>query len=435
MLAGLAAAGCAPAAVPPAEPAATKAATSPAPPQAGYCERLQPLLDKAVAAARIGTELKCLDVPNVTGLGWYGPPGAGEEASVADCFDETKDYESLLHPSDSSFDLDIDEAFSEDTKASAGVRLAALVPWLPKIEGAAANGSRLTARVAIRGARFVTVVGLGSRLVGQRAEQRCLTALCRSDYSYVQKALIGTPSVTVEARDESGKSLAIDAAAFGAGFAHRALSSGGHELTSDKPVTLAIARSPFRSALTDRLCDFCGRQGQSCCQNGPGCDGGLGCVGGRCVSVGGPGEPCDSDKCSGGSVCVAGVCQLSCGGRGQPCCADSGCSGKLKCIANPDNALEYRLASEELEVTGGFFGTDEDRMFGTASCGTLKSRARMAVTRLGAGRGNCDKSWWLEPKNEKDCRIAVHFEVSPFSSVHCRVETFVFPPRKPDVCQ
>lgn len=402
--------------------------------QAGYCERLQPLLDKAVRQARIGTELTCLDMPNVTGLGWYGPPSSGEEASLSDCFDKSPDYDALLHQGDAAFDLQIEDSFNEANDAHAGVTLGALVPWLPHIEGHASGSSELSARVSIRDARFVTLVGVASKLQGQSGEQRCLEALCKPEYSYVQKALVGTPSVVISMHDQSGKALDVSTPIAGVGFSTRKLEGGAHEIVSEKPVTLAVARSSFRTPQTERLCDFCGRRGQACCKSGSPCDGGLGCVRERCEQVGAPGQPCDGESCSGGATCVDGRCELTCGGRGQPCCAANTCSGKLKCKADPENAVEQRVFTEEVEVGGHIFGNDEDRVFATSSCGALRTRVRFAVTKLGSGRGTCDKAWWFEPKNEHDCRTAVHFDVSPFGSVRCRVEAFALPPPKPDVC-
>jgi len=413
--------------------AATKSTAAP-PKQASYCERLQPLLDKAVRQARIGTELTCLDVPNVTGLGWYGPPTSGEEASISDCFEQGADYEALLHQGDAAFDLEIEDSFRESSDAHAGVSLSSLVPWIPHIDAHASGSSELTARVSIRDARFVTLVGVASKLQGQPSEQRCLEALCKPEYSYVQKALVGTPSVVVSMHDETGKALDVNAALGGVGFSTRKLSGGAHEIVSQKPVTLAVARSGFRTPQTERLCDFCGKLGQGCCKSGNACDGGLGCVNEHCEAVGAPGQRCDAESCSGGATCVEGRCELTCGGRGQPCCAASTCSGKLKCKADPENALEHAVFSEDVQVDGHIFGTDEDRVFATSSCGALRTRVRFAVTKLGSGRGNCDKAWWFEPKNERDCRTAVHFDVSPFGAVRCRVEAFALAPPKPDVC-
>ncbi|MGC4089197.1 MAG: hypothetical protein QM756_15195 [Polyangiaceae bacterium] len=411
----------------PAAPAAAK--------QAGYCERLQPLLDKAVRQARIGTELSCLDMPNVTGLGFYGPKSSGEEAALRDCFDQGTDYEALLHQGEAAFDLEIEDSFLEAKDAHAGMTLSSLVPWLPRIEGRVSSESQLSARVSIRDARFVTLVGVASKLQGQAGEQRCLEALCKDEYSYVQKALVGTPSVVLSVHDEKGNALDVNTPLGGVGFSTRKMQGGSHEITAEKPVTLAIARSTFRTPQTERLCDFCGKRGQACCKkNGPACDGGLGCIAERCEAVGAPGQPCDAESCSGGATCVEGRCELTCGGRGQPCCGAGTCAGKLKCRADPDNAVEHRVFAEDVLVEGHIFGTDEDRVFAASSCGTLRTRVRYAVTKLASGRGNCDKAWWFEPKNERDCRTAVHFDVSPFGAIRCRVEAFALAPPKPDVC-
>ena len=187
-------------------------------------------------------------------------------------------------------------------------------------------------------------------------------------------------------------------------------------------------------AQTRRLCEFCGKRGQACCGSDPACDGGLGCVAEQCVEVGGPGQPCDGETCGGGTVCVRGSCRAECGGRGQGCCARRECSGELRCVPDPQNAIEQAILAENVVVDGGFFGTDEDRAFGSSSCGALRSRSRFAVTKLGSGRGDCPKSWWFEPKNERDCRVSVHFNVSTFGSIQCRVEVFAMPPPKPDIC-
>jgi hypothetical protein len=422
-------------ATPPAPPPKPASPPSAGPSAASYCERLQPLLDRAVRAARIGTELTCLDMPNVTALGWYGAASAGEEAALADCFSNSADYDALLHPADSSFELAIDEAFKDSFDAAGGARLTTLVPWLPAITASASRESRISARISIKDARFVTLVGVASKLQGQPAEQRCLTSLCKAETTYVHKALIGTPTVTIDARDQNGKALEVDAFVAKFGFQQKVVAGGSRELSSEKPVTLAIARSAFRSPLTERLCNFCGREGQGCCKDGLTCDGGLGCIDGRCMQIGGPGQPCDGFACSGGATCVSGQCQVACGGRGQPCCAGSECSGKLRCTADPSNAIEHGLRPEETEMRAGYLGTDEDVLFGTASCGALQTRARFAVTKLGSGRGNCDKSWWFDPKNERDCRVSVHFDVATFGAVKCRVETFVYAPKKPDLCQ
>lgn len=408
--------------------------TAPLPPQAGYCERLQPLLDKTVRAARLGTEMACLDVPGITDLGRYGPPSAAEEDALANCFDQRGLYDSLLHSHDSPFDISIDEAFSQSGEHGARLSLTELVPWLPRVQWKSESGSRLSAAVTIKQARFVTLVGLASKLQGQTHERRCLEALCKPEYTYVHKALIGVPSVVLTARDARGRSVEVGPVVASASFAERELQSGSRELTSEKPVTLAIARSGFRTPQTERLCKFCGKRDQACCSDDPACDGGLGCVAERCVPVGAAGQPCDGETCNGGLSCVRGSCRAECGGRGQPCCPNRQCGGELRCVPDPSNAIERLILSEKLEVEGGFFGTDEDRNFGSSSCGELRKRARFAVTKVGPGRGACERAWWFEPTNDKDCRVGVHFNVSTFGSIQCQVDVFATPPAKPDVC-
>jgi hypothetical protein len=392
------------------------------------------LLDKTVRAARIGTEMACLDIPGITELGRYGSPSAGEEESLANCFDRRELYDSLIASPEAKFSLSIDEAFEDDSARGVGLRLSNLVPWLPHVDLKDDRASRFSATVTIRDAEFVTLVGLASKLQGQAREASCLQALCKSEYTYVHKALVGVPSVIVSARDERGRALEIGAIGSSVSFAERELSGGSRELVSTQPVTLAIARSGFRTAQTERLCEFCGKRGQSCCAGEPACDGGLGCVAERCVEVGGPGQPCDGESCSAGGVCVRGSCQVECGGRGQPCCAGRECAGKFHCTPDPRNSVEHAIHSETVTVEGGFFGTDEDRAFSNSTCGPLRKRARFAVTKIGAGRGDCAKSWWFEPKNEKDCRVGVHFSVSTFGTIECRIDVFATSPPKPDLC-
>ncbi len=90
--------------------------------QAGYCARLQPLLTQAVTSSRIGTQMSCLDIPGVTELGRFGAPGAGEEGTLADCFDEPDEYLKLLESSGSDFDLSIDQGFSRRSSEEATLR-------------------------------------------------------------------------------------------------------------------------------------------------------------------------------------------------------------------------------------------------------------------------------------------------------------------------
>jgi hypothetical protein len=241
------------------------------------------------------------------------------------------------------------------------------------------------------------------------------------------------PTLTISGQDENGQGVALGAPLLSARYTARELSHGARELTASEPVTLAVARSAFRTPSTERLCQFCGRRDQSCCESGPACDGGLGCVEQRCVEVGGPDQPCDGERCASGA-CVAGRCRTACGGANQPCCGGSVCSGALRCSPDPESDIEPQLMSEDVTVSGGLLGTTEDRSFGASSCGPLRTRGRFAVTKLGSGRGQCEKAWWFDPKNEKDCRVAVHFDVSMLGSINCRVEVFAAPTSKPKRC-
>jgi len=401
--------------------------------QAGYCDRLQPLLDKTVEQARIGTQMSCLDVPGATALGRFGPPSSGEEATLADCFEQSTEYQALFETPEAPFQLSISDAFEQSSSTGAGVSLSTLVPWLPHFEVSAQTGTQIVANVSIRDARFVTLVGVASKLQGQAQERRCLEALCKPEYTYVHKALVGVPTVSVSAKDQRGNAVSIGPLGASVDFQQRELQQGSREISSAAPVTLAIARTPFRTAQTERLCQFCGKRGQKCCGDGAACDGGLGCIAEQCVEVGNPGQPCDGSSCAGGSTCVAGECHLECGGKGQPCCGHD-CTGKLRCTPDPESGVEAALGSQFVRVDGGLLGADEDRTFGSSSCGPLRTRGRFAVTRLNATRGQCDKAWWFEPKNEKDCRVAVHFSVSTLASIACQVDVFVQPPAQPDLC-
>lgn len=413
-------------------PAPSGSSAAPSTP-ASYCERLQPLLTQAVSSARIGTQMACLDIPGITELGRFGPPGAAEEGTLADCFDEPTEYGKLLEPSGSDFDLSIDQGFSTDVGKGGHADLSSLVPWLPSLSLDLTKTRRVNAHVSVKQARFVTLLGVASRMQGQKREQQCLAALCKPEYQYVHKALIGIPTLTVSAEDAHGSEVGLGIPLLSASYNARELSHGTREIKSTQPVTLAIARSPFRSESTERLCQFCGRREQACCSSGPACDGGLGCVDQRCVEVGGPDQPCDGERCASGA-CVGGRCRTACGGAGQPCCAGTHCSGALRCTADPESDIEQQLAVENVVVSGGVLGTSEDRTFGSSSCGALRTRGRFAVTKLGDGRGQCEKAWWFDPKNEKDCRVAVHFDVPMVGAIGCRVEVFAAPRELPNRC-
>jgi hypothetical protein len=417
----------------PAPPKPSAAQPSAVSKQTGYCERLQPLLTQAVKSARIGTPMTCLDIPGVTELGRFGAAGAGEEGVLSDCFDARTEYDKLLEGEDSEFDLSIDEGFSTDLKAGGQASLTTLVPWLPSLSLDVSRARKVNAHITLKRARFVTLMGVATRLQGQKREQQCIEALCKPGYELVHKALVGVPTLTVSAEDATGSAVGFGVPLLSSSFSARELSHGSREITASQPITLAIAKSSFRTPQTERLCQSCGRKDQACCADAPGCDGGLGCVENRCVELGGPDQPCDGDRCASGA-CVAGRCRVACGGPGQPCCANQICGAQLKCAPDPESDVEPQLSSEAVAVSGGLFGTNEDRTFGSSSCGPLRTRGRFAVTELGSGLGECEKAWWFDPNNQKDCRVVVHFDVPIVNAIACRVEVFAAPTAKPPRC-
>lgn len=420
------------------EPSQRKAANVPRatrlPEQTSYCTRLQPLLDQAVKAAQVGTELACLDIPGVTELGRYGPPTAAEEDALSNCFDSNEGYAALVSHPEAGFDLTIDDEFVVDRSVGASARLPALIPWLPSVKAGIGRGERITAHVVIRAAHFATLVGVATKLQGQTRENACLRALCSSDYTYVNKVLIGTPSVVLSAEDRQQHELAVETGPLGVNFTQEKLAGGATRVSSSRPVTLAIARSSFRTAQTERLCQFCGKEAQQCCDEAPACDGGLGCVGNQCVRVGEPEQPCDQGRCSSAATCVAGTCRAECGAFLEPCCPNRQCSGELHCAPNPKNTVETLVLSQRVTVDAGLFGADEDRGLGLSSCSGLRERSRFAVTKVGDGRGECPQAWWFDPSNSRDCRVGVHFSVSTLGSVECQLDVYATPPPEPDVC-
>lgn len=420
------------------EPAQRKVASEPGsapiPEQTSYCTRLQPLLDQAVKAAQVGSELACLDIPGITELGRYGPPTAAEEDVLSNCFDSDTAYAALVAHPETNFDLSIDDEFVVDRSIGGSARLPALIPWLPSVKAAIGNGERLKAHVVIRDAHFATLVGVATKLQGQQRETACLRALCSSDYTYVNKVLVGTPSVLLNAENSQRQEVAVETGPLGANFTRETLESGATRVQSSRPVTLAVARSSFRTPQTERLCQFCGKEQQQCCKDAPACDGGLGCVSELCVPVGGPEQPCDHGRCGQAASCVAGTCRAECGAFLEPCCANRQCSGELRCAPNPKNAGETLVVSQRVVVDAGLFGADEDRGLGLSSCAGLGERSRFAVTKIGNGRGDCVQAWWFDPKNSRDCRVGVHFSASTFGSVECQVDVYATPAPEPDVC-
>ena len=421
-----------------AEPTQRKGASeprpTPVPEQTSYCTRLQPLLDQAVKAAQVGTELSCLDIPGVTELGRYGPPTAAEEDVLSNCFDSSEAYAALVSHPETGFDLSIEDEFVVDRSVGANAQLGTLIPWLPSVKAGLGRNERLKAHVVIRAAHFATLVGVATKLQGQARENACLRALCSTDYSYVNKVLVGTPSVVLSAQNRQELEVAVETGPLGANFTRERLEGGATRVSSTRPVTLAVARSSFRTPQTERLCQFCGKEQQQCCKEAPACDGGLGCVADQCVRVGEPEQPCDQGRCSSRATCVAGTCRTECGAFLEPCCSGRECSGELRCAPNPKNTVETLVLSQRVTVDAGLFGADEDRGLGLSNCAGLRERSRFAVTKIGDGRGDCPQAWWFDPNNSRDCRVGVHFSVSTLGSVECQLDVYGTPAPEPNVC-
>ena len=60
--------------------------------------------------------------------------------------------------------------------------MTALVPWLPSLSLDVSRTRKVTARVSVKHARFVTLLGVASRLQGQKREEQCLQTLCKPEY-------------------------------------------------------------------------------------------------------------------------------------------------------------------------------------------------------------------------------------------------------------
>ena len=250
------------------QPERRPTASAPLPPQASYCQKLSPLLEQSTKAADIGAKLACLDVPGVTELGRFGGGTNAEEESLANCFERQEDFASVVAMPEGTLELRLDDEFVSETSANAGARLGDLVPWLPSVSLGNAQARRVRARVSIEDARFVTLVGVASKLQGQPREAACLQALCTPGTTYVSKALIGTPKVVLSAEDENGQSAQVGAVIGSAGFSEKQLDQGRRELSSLRPVTLAIARTSFRTPQTEGCVGSAAEKGRHAARKG-----------------------------------------------------------------------------------------------------------------------------------------------------------------------
>src|SRR5262249_14108999 len=132
--------------------------------------------------------LACLDVPGVTELGRFGAAASPEEETLANCFERREDYASVVATQEGTLDLRLEDDFVAESGAKVGARLGDLVPWLPSVAVGQDQAHRVRAHVTIEQARFVTLVGIASKLQGQPREAQCLQALCTPGTTYVSKA-------------------------------------------------------------------------------------------------------------------------------------------------------------------------------------------------------------------------------------------------------
>jgi hypothetical protein len=126
----------------------------------------------------------------------------------------------------------------------------------------------------------------------------------------------------------------------------------------------------------------------------------------------------------------------TCGMRdGWLCCNERNCRTGLRCIgekigdqtekicrktkAGPYRSLPRLAASERLSLSGGIFGSKDDRIIG-GPCpkGTKRERnSCQAAVAKGSG-GQCYFDGWVS-ESETDCRCKVHLGVPAFQGLDC----------------
>ena len=75
---------------------------------------------------------------------------------------------------------------------------------------------------------------------------------------------------------------------------------------------------------------------------------------------------------------------------GERCCNGRACAEGLGCESDEPARVEEQVLTTQEEVSGGWFGTSENRTYGGA-CGPDRLRSGMRTTKL-SGDGNCDRS-------------------------------------------
>lgn len=369
----------------------------------------------------------------MTDLGRIGIPSDdvnGDLGSVWDCIGEPPQTTS------SEFTLSIQESFETQSSFDATARLAGLVPWLPNVGVQVQSEYSLTATVRIENARFVTLGDIAPALV----KSQCVQTLCSPQVQYVNKTLVGKIVAVVSAKNKNGAAISATAIAVDSSFERTDQSDASVRLESKEPVTVAVARIPFRTLANERRCMQCGEQGQGCCAGNFSCNGGLGCVNQRCVAAGGRNQPCDENRCYDADldcqhgvcvqvgrpglpcksgrceegVCVNSQCEAKCGALGQDCCREA-CTTGLACQKSLP-ARKYHLF-----VGSSIFGVSVDRVVGDASCGPGIEREGDPHTVRVAGAGSCDRQSWLDPGNKNDCRVRVHVGLPSLQGIRCEI--------------
>lgn len=400
------------------------------PPPQSYCDALQSTLERAARQAGLSDSLRCLDTPGISEIGTYGPEGRHDANHLGNCF---PDAESAARVIDRSppFQLGFELERTVDLSAGGGLDLTAVAAWLPSITAGSESTGSVRVRMTIEDAHFRTVTNLASNLRQHRNAAQCIAELCRDDHVYTHKSLVGT--VVLQVTGSAAQSLRASASLTGAlGFEveHGEGDRAEMVMRSAQPLTVAASFVPSKSILDPSgVCANCGAPDQPCCA-GETCNAGGLCREGACQACGRATQPCCAGQCDEGSFCYRGSCEDACGLSGERCCDRRACAEGLSCTVAEAPRVEESVLRTEEEVSGGLFGTSENRNYGGA-CGPDRLRSGMRTTKL-SGEGNCDRVWWTTRNDPADCRVSVHYGIPSLESVRCRIEVFATRPGAPE---
>lgn len=402
----------------------------PAPePPPTYCEVLDKSLARATKQAKLSHPAHCYDTPGINEAGSFGPKGQHDAMDLGSCFDDEETLEQVLHESDIGT-LSFRYGASHELSAGGGLDLSVIQPWLPSLHAEDGTGGHASVDIELEDARYRTVRNLASSLQEQRNGQVCIERLCNDGYVYVSRSVLATVVVRIES--DRARSMKLGASVIAAEFEVDRSASASDELVlrSREPLVVAGTVVPSGPLLASAgACDECGAIGQACCE-GERCGGGT-CHEGVCSGCGRADEPCcDGQGCEDGLACFEGECRTDCGQVGQPCCGGKTCVDGVECIAEEPPRVEERVLSTTADVSGGFFGTNENRVYG-GDCGPSRVRSGRRVLKLQGEGGGCSRSWWVSA-DPHDCRVAVHYGVPGFEDVRCRIEVFATAPGNPD---